>query len=69
MVHDRELEQQLKTLIVNAREKEIDKLQTLTQKAYKDRVEEIVNKPIYELDEDFWQQIKTPYIEELLSIK
>jgi hypothetical protein len=41
----------------------------LTQKAYKDRVEEIVNTPVYELDQDFWEQIKTPYIEELINIK
>lgn len=68
-MHYSEIEQQLKTLIHHAREKEIDKLQVLTQKAYKDRVEEIVNGPIYELDSNFWEEIKKPYIEELMQIK
>jgi hypothetical protein len=32
-------------------------------------VEEIVNGPIYELEADFWEKIKNPYVEELLAIK
>jgi hypothetical protein len=32
-------------------------------------VEEIVNGPIYELDSNFWEEIKKPYVDELLQIK
>ena len=54
LAHEAELSQQLRSLINNAREKEIDKLQMLTQQAAKDNLEQIINKPIYELQPDFW---------------
>ena len=65
MAHEAELAQQLRSLINNAREKEIDKLQMLTQQAAKDNLEQIINKPIYELEPEFWDNIRQPYLKEL----
>mmetsp|Transcript_696 Transcript_696/g.853 ORF Transcript_696/g.853 Transcript_696/m.853 type:complete len:214 (+) Transcript_696:887-1528(+) len=42
------------------RNKEIDKLQSLTTKATFETIEEIVNDPIYNLDDDFWKNISYP---------
>ena len=65
LAHEAELSQQLRSLINNAREKELDKLQMLTQQAAKDNLEQIINKPIYELHPDFWEQMRAPYLKEL----
>ena len=65
LAHEAELSQQLRSLINNAREKEIDKLQMLTQQAAKDNLEQIINKPIYELEPNFWEQMRTPFLKEL----
>ena len=46
------------------REKEISQFQMLQQKAIKDSIEDIVNKPIYELNPDFWAQIQGPFSHE-----
>jgi len=40
-------------------------MQTITAKATYDTVEEIVNAPIFELNEDFWQDIRDPYTQEI----
>jgi hypothetical protein len=40
----------------------------LTQKAAKDNLELILNKPIYTLDDDFWEQMRGPYINELQDL-
>ena len=37
----------------------------LTQQAAKDNLEQIINKPIYELQPDFWDQMRTPFLKEL----
>jgi hypothetical protein len=65
LAHEAELFQQLRSLINNAREKEIDKLQMLTQQAAKDNLEQIINKPIYELEPNFWDQMRGPFNKEL----
>jgi len=65
LAHEAELSQQLRSLINNAREKEIDKLQMLTQQAAKDNLEQIINKPIYELEPNFWEQMRGPFHKEL----
>lgn len=66
--HEKDLAFQLRALINNAREKELDKLQSLTLQQAKDRIEQIVNAPIYELNPDFWEEIKTPYLTELRDL-
>ncbi|CDW88237.1 uncharacterized protein STYLEM_17355 [Stylonychia lemnae] len=66
--HQNDIDQQLRSLIQNAREKEIDKLQVLTLQAAKNNLEEIINAPIYELDGDFWEQIKKPFLNELRDL-
>jgi len=43
-----------------AREKEVLKLQELTKKAFFDTAEEIINEPIYQLNDKFWVQINGP---------
>ena len=68
VMHEADLNQQLKALIEQAREKEIDKLQMLTQKAAKDNLEQIINGPIYELNPSFWEEIKTPLVQELQDL-
>jgi hypothetical protein len=65
LAHEAELSQQLRSLINNARDKEIDKLQMLTQQAAKDNLEQIINKPIYDLQPDFWEQMRNPLVKEL----
>lgn len=65
LAHQNDVNQQMKSLIANAREKEIDKLQVLTQQAAKNNIEEIINTPIYELNPTFWEEIRTPYLAEL----
>jgi len=66
--HEKDLAFQLRALINNAREKELDKLQSLTLQQAKDRIEQIVNAPIYELNPGFWEEIKTPYMTELKDL-
>jgi len=36
---------------------------------FQDNIETIVNAPIYEMDSDFWDKIKTPYSHELLTLR
>ena len=67
-IHEADVNQQLRSLINNAREKEIDKLQVLTQTAAKNNIEEIINAPIYELNPTFWEEIRVPYLNELRDI-
>jgi len=43
-----------------AREKEVEKLQTLTKKAFYDTAEEIISDPVYNLKDDFWKSINEP---------
>jgi len=58
----------LRALINNAREKEIDKFLSLNQAAAKDRIESIINGPIYELNPEFWEEIRKPYMEEFKEL-
>ena len=51
-----------------AREKEINKLQELTKKAFFDTAEEIINEPIYQLNDKFWVQINGPLHQELCLV-
>ena len=37
----------------------------LTQQAAKDNLEQIINKPIYELESNFWEQMRIPILKEL----
>lgn len=53
-MHDVELQNQLKSLVKNQRERELDKMLNITTKATYDTIEEICNPPIYELQNDFW---------------
>ncbi len=66
--HETDLTMQLRTFINNARDKEIDKLKHLTQQAAKDNLEQIINGPIYELNPEFWEEIRTPYLKELQDL-
>lgn len=63
--HQNELKAQLTTILNNQREKEIEKLYTLTTKATFDTVEEIINDPVYNLNDNFWDDIKEPYCKEI----
>ena len=40
----------------------------LTQSAAKDNLEQIINAPLYELNPDFWEEIREPYERELQSL-
>ena len=51
--------------IDRARDLEIEKLTKLTVQATKETIEEIINEPIYKLNDDFWDQINRPFCEEL----
>ena len=64
-MHEGDLGQQLRTLVYHAREKELSKLQLMTLQAARDAIEPIINTPIYELNPDFWQEIRAPYITEM----
>ena len=46
----------------------MEKMSTLTCKATFETIEEIVNPPIYELKNEFWQDIKDPYTSEMLLV-
>lgn len=52
--HIEEIEMMLDKITKAAREKEINKLQELTKKAFYDTAEEIINEPVYSLNEGFW---------------
>jgi hypothetical protein len=47
----------LKNQIETVREKEMEKLRSLTIKATCETIEEIVNEPIYGVDDNFWELI------------
>ena len=40
----------------------------LNQQAAKDSLEQIINKPIYDLDNDFWEKMRIPYLKELQAL-
>lgn len=67
-LHENELAHNLDLIIKNMREKEIDKLQNLTTKATYDTIEEIVSGPIFELNDNFWEEIREPYTEEIKAV-
>lgn len=52
-----ELQRYLKNQIETVREKEMEKLRSLTIKATYETIEEIVNEPIYSVDDNFWELI------------
>lgn len=66
--HLTELEQQLKSVVSNVRGRELEKMQRITTKATYDSIEEIVNPHIYELNQDFWEKIRTPYVNEIQGV-
>ena len=68
LAHETELALQLRVIINNAREKEIDKLQILTQQSTKDNLEQLINGPIYELNPTFWEEISTPFAQEFRDL-
>lgn len=47
------------------REKEMEKLKELTKKAFYDTVEEIINDPVYQLKDNFWDEIGEPLRQEM----
>lgn len=63
-----ELENQLLSVIKSQRERELDKMHTITTKATFQTIEEIVSPPIYELNQDFWTDIRDPYISEMFQV-
>lgn len=68
LLHEADVRQQLKSLVQNAKEKEVDKLQILTQQAAKNNIETIINEPIYNLNPQFWEEIREPYLMELRDL-
>lgn len=46
----------------------MEKLTTLTLKAVKETIEEIVNTPVYELNDNFWDEIQDPYCKEMEAL-
>lgn len=52
-----ELKRQLWQQVQHIREKEIGKLKSLTLKATFETIDEIVNEPCYQVDDDFWELI------------
>jgi len=43
-------------------------MQTLTTKATYETIEEIVNPPIFELKNQFWEEIRNPYVQEMSMV-
>ena len=43
-------------------------MESITSKATFETIEELVNPPIYELKNDFWQDIRDPYTNEMLLV-
>ena len=66
--HKQELDGQLHSIIKNQREREMDKMHRITTKATYETIEEIVSPPIYELRMEFWNEIRDPYINEILEV-
>jgi len=56
------------TIIKNMRDREIEKMTTITTKATFETIEEIVNPPVYELKNDFWTDIRNPYTDEMILV-
>lgn len=67
-MHEVELINQLNSLTKNQREREMDKMHGITTKATYDTIEEIVNPPIYQLSNNFWKEIREPYLEEIIEV-
>lgn len=44
---------------------ELLKLREQQQNYSKELIEDIVNKPIYELRDNFWEEIRVPFLEEI----
>lgn len=44
-------------------------LNKFCQKASKDTIEQIINGPIYQLDNNFWDLIKGPYTKEISDLR
>ena len=49
----------------HAREKELSKLDIMTVQNTKDQIEPIINAPIYEMNPDFWEEIRGPYMQQM----
>ena len=58
----------VKDFIDTARDLEIQKLLRLTIQASKDTMEELINYPIYKLNDNFWEEINSPIKNELALI-
>jgi len=46
----------------------MDKMNRITTKATFETIEEIVSPPIYDLRIDFWQDIRDPYVNEIIEV-
>jgi hypothetical protein len=46
----------------------MEKMQRITTEATHNGIEEIINPKIYELQPDFWEQIREPYIAEIQGV-
>lgn len=66
--YNQELQAQVKDCIDTARDLEIQKLLRLTIQASKDTMEELINYPIYKLNDNFWEEINSPIKNELALI-
>lgn len=56
-----ELSGQLQESIHKLRDREIEKLKSITEKVTHNTIEEIVSGPLYDIDDNFWDQINSPY--------
>ena len=63
-----EIEMMFTKIMGVAREKEITKLHNLTKKAFYETAEEIINEPIYKLEDNFWAKIREPFQSELYLV-
>lgn len=50
------------------RNAEIDKLQNICINGTKESIEQIINDPVYELNDDFWDEIQIPLRKELILV-
>lgn len=62
------LERQMQEAIDTARDAEIQKLSQLTVQATKETMEELINGPVYNLQDDFWTEINEPVKQELALV-
>ena len=64
-----ELEASIDKSIEDLRAKELEKLTKIAEKVAQDAIEDIINRPLYNLEDDFWGKIKEPYVKEITKQK